>query len=354
VTGDLNGANPKDAKSDASDAPSDLPVAEISPAGKDKGTPDDVQKPAARALRYPAIGKALGFLRQRLEWLSKHAAIWTALATIVYAGFASLQWYELRKTTELIRSSNQTNAINSLRAQRDVINQLALAERSAKATETAAKAAGSAAETAVAGLGETRKANRIAEAAIGVSAKQLERIDRPVITARIFADRPVEATSGGMQFSFGIVLMNEGRSPASNVKVMSAISYTGREEPRKELEATCSFVDKILKADNVGVAIQPSERHEEGFVEFLHAETIRAAHLVQIPGISGEFFAPVIVGCVAYQIPYSKELHHTRFAKSIYRKIHTSVLWAVYELGVSVPASDVIFSPHAYTKEEAD
>jgi hypothetical protein len=131
--------------------------------------------------------------------------------------------------------------------------------------KTAADAAKSAADTAGASLEETRKSNRITGAAMGISGKQLERMDRPyVVLADLSLSEPVQMRVEGMAFSILLTLKNEGRSPAHSVTSKAGIAFEKGESLDQEVAGYCDFADKSTATHPGDIIFSPASRSKDG------------------------------------------------------------------------------------------
>jgi hypothetical protein len=81
---------------------------------------------------------------------------------------------------------------------------------------------------------------------------------------------------------------------------------------------------------------------------------LRATHLLGLALGSARSEA-VYKGQTALPGLSEKVVHHTKFARNIYRTVKTpSILFSVYQIGVSVPAAEVVLHPNPYVKEDSD
>lgn len=191
--------------------------------------------------------------------------------------------------------------------------------------------------------------------AVGVAAMQLERTDRPFMNVTLMTTEPVTPTEYGLVFPIQIVVTNVGRSPGYNVQIWGSIATYGYPagEVTGAIAEQCRKAELYLK-DTSGVTIAPSQTATMQ----LRGNTVSAenarAHVVHHG--SDESFYPIIVGCVAYNIPYSTRIHHTRFARMVFRREENVPFWQGwgYHLGQTVAATDVVISQLPTVKEEFD
>jgi len=186
-------------------------------------------------------------------------------------------------------------------------------------------------------------------------ALQLERTDRPDLVVGASAAGPATATAVGMEFKIRIAVTNVGRSSASAAQVISEITYDNRRLVSTEIDGSCVSATKLLAADVSASTIRPSETQSFNFEELVHADDIRA-HALN-PGGAQLAFAPVIVGCVAYRIPYSTSVHRTPFKFTIYRNPRMPSApnaRAIFALGASVPSEEIFLVQNALSQHPPD
>jgi hypothetical protein len=126
-----------------------------------------------------------------------------------------------------------------------------------------------------------------------------------------------------------------------------------RLDAAKEVQEECAMAEIISKNKYpLGRIAWPGE------LAPLDTETfnIPSAQVFAVQGFShtkewpGEYWGPYFVGCVAYRLINSSQLHHTTFAYTIERRLpshHPGV--TLIEIGTDVPAEDVIL--REYTLE---
>jgi hypothetical protein len=150
-----------------------------------------------------------------------------------------------------------------------------------------------------------------------------------------------------MAFPVRILTANEGRSPATEVRIDSKITFSDisdrTEKLGREIDNSCEAT-KLFVPDFAlltGRTIRPSEPYVQNMMHTVSNGTIRS-HI--IGAVDGELFNPVLIGCVAYTIPYSTRVHHTPFAFDIVRRPKVPFPPGdVFILGATVPQEEIFF-----------
>lgn len=228
-----------------------------------------------------------------------------------------------------------------------------MSERSAASTKQLADATLKAAEATRSLAESAGRSSAATQRLADAAAMQLERMDRPYLAVSASGNGPVTATeypTSTMEFNYQILVVNEGRSAARTVRIRSKIAYDSykniltRKDTKllgEEIDTAC--IDAANLMDHYGIVdggtIRPSEQFSVKLGHVLSGETIRA-HIVghsRVPGGAGGYlFAPIIIGCVAYTIPYSTRMHHTPFAFNIFPKTPKWPEWYFFRQGATV------------------
>jgi hypothetical protein len=325
---------PPPAATDVASTPSNQPDKED---GKGNATNQNREKKRYDFSECRVFGFKLGDFLQLVFNLIVAAATVIGLVLVIRGG---------EDTTALVNAAKKQSASTTRLADQTAL----LANKTTALADSAKKSADATKEMADAAKLSAKSLVR----AVALTAGQLERTDRPLITVDVAAAGPVTSTDAGMDFQIQITLTNSGRSEASNTKIWRMLTYGNRELIAKELASTCQIANTLWKSDTGGPLIIGGGRYTEGYRELLNIEMIRE-HQVSINGATGKFFYPVFVGCVAYSIPYSDQPHHTPFVYNIYQRPQVSTdVWAAYRVGDSVPADAVFFVQDLLIKRKPD
>jgi hypothetical protein len=277
---------------DADKSPSDQP-----PAAPAVTSPSDPKTPLCRIDGETEQGAALKKFEQ-LSLVIQRRTFWVTLAlavvTTCYAGFAFLQWIELSKTAELMRESNQTNAINSLRAQRGVNDSLLLAKQSFDATKGIADSTKDVATAA-----KTSAANAAALANSIANIQRLEYRPRMSLT-RIEGKPEVDKV-----FTVRVVLTNSGKSPAYDLFTSLAVGGKPSGQPPR-------FIYPRLPSLSRG-SIPPSQ--EVSLIRSITDSSDRpiplsAEHMAALTSNQMRLW---VWGCVAYTDSVNRKRHWNEF-----------------------------------------
>ncbi len=303
-------------------------------------------------------------LQERSERRERITLVVAVIGVLIAAGSV----YVSERQRSIMERQLSDAEDDALRDQVTLRNTLRLAQQQAQASTdaatamtnsigpaatSAARAAERSAASAAQMAGATKSASESAAKTADAVTRQLERIDRPSLTVSLSAGGPVTPTAGGMDFIVQITITNEGRSEATGIIVRSSITYGGREPPLKQLADTCKIADVLKKSDYWGGAsLGPDRQHVTTYQEFLNTETI-LEHQMPVADVRDGFFVPIIVGCVAYNIPYSDRPHHTPFAYNIFRRPSPPAMMA-FQLGVAVPIEDIRLVQDTRTKQQPD
>jgi hypothetical protein len=221
--------------------------------------------------------------------------------------------------------------------------------------------------------GGSADTHKLAEAA----AMQLERTDRPYITVNMSAAGPVTIPdpqffrdSGPYtKFTFRVTIANEGRSVASAVQIRYKVICPGFSQPSRDppwvalgrvvdLACSQSNTSHWLPVPIAGRMIRPSEPFIFTIEDELANDFIRAHTIFGDASKEQGLFAPIIVGCATYTIPYSTLIHHTPFAFDIIRRPKVAIdgMDWLFRLGVTVPREEIVLRQNegALTQHQPD
>lgn len=169
-------------------------------------------------------------------------------------------------------------------------------------------------------LAAIKKTAESTERLAALYAKQLERIDRPYIAVSTSSNGifPLhDSPANGTVFGYNVMLMNEGKSPAFDLTIASNVLLDPTEAE------SAGAVGDLCRSAAAGMKYEPGVlRPGEGTKPSSYAVTLAdsfvASRVRVVEGVGERILWPVLVGCVAYRIPYSEGVHYTTFAKDIY------------------------------------
>jgi len=188
-----------------------------------------------------------------------------------------------------------------------------------------------------------QKAANAAASAAETAAKTLE-MDRPYVSIELVPTSDLEFTPEGQGYlRIGSTAVNYGRNPALNAKIWVQFLSQAKSSPKSETDPT-AFCENLPNHKS------PSVEGVWGGTYFPQVP-YKASWIVEDQGpegtISPKFFMPVIIACVAYQSPFSKDWLYTGKMYSIMVARHEKLGGAFgVTRGQTVPQNDVILAPY--------
>lgn len=291
----------------------------------------------------------------KTDWQRRHST-WTVRFTCALTVTAVIgTWMmcdQAQQTRESIRLTREgLDFAKSSAADSDaaVTRSLDIADRSAKAAERSA---------------ETSRIQA------SLMTRQIERTDRPYLHVEVVADGPVIVRGkplaspyrysampvGGTVFIYKIVVSNDGRSPTTSTYVEHRVRVgITPNNINATISEQCRAANATRETGFITFQVRPFENvslYDSGS-SLEDGEILAQPRMFpEIPGSTEwnqrRFYDPVLVGCVAYKIPYSKSTHYAPFAMDIRRNTPPGF----FELGVPVPEDEVVFRPSAFVVEE--
>lgn len=289
------------------------------------------------------------------EGWSFYFEIAVTIATVLGALGLGCELYLTRESNRITRDSLDFTKKSAADSDTSVARSLAISEQSARAAERAAAAA----ERSAMG------AERSSRDQLSVMTRQLERVDRPYLTVEVVSDGPVivdgkplaspyrnpARPAGGTTFIFKIVVSNDGRSPTTSAAVGTKMFVEPVSHDTLKMAAAdaCDTADLLRNSGSFTFIVRPFEIlsiNDSGY-------TLEDREILSKPklfdGLEPHFYAPVLVGCIAYRIPYSSRPHFTQFVLDIRRNAPPGF----FEFGVPVPQQEVVFRPrHGFLPEQ--
>jgi hypothetical protein len=271
----------------------------------------------------------------------------------IYAAIAAIQLGEMRKSTEAatrsgniaacaLRENQRQFGITSATNEQQFRDTLTQMRVQATASQTAANAAKSSAETA---------------------SKQLELLDRPWISVAFAPESPITFDNEQMRLNLGVHLKNVGHAVATNV-VIAYEPFLTDDPFHKVLSRQKTLCDKTKK-DTIGmnsgrleITLFPSAEDRSLFIGPDISMRKIMSNLVDThnPSFHDKVFGPVyLVGCVDYQYTASPIHHQTQFAYEIGR-IRTNPpakIPGLIIVGEDVPVGEVVIAPWIFGGDRA-
>lgn len=309
-----------------------------------------------------------------LENRIKRGELWIIFLTaaMTFAAFAAVyvarkQWRVMEQQTKVMQDTLADARKSNIESGKVTDRQLGIAEKqassqgiladankdiaaaatkSAKATEQLARATTDAAAASRSLAESAGKSSAATQRLADATAMQLEHVDRPFIAVSVLGEAVTSGyASKGMAFSFRISLANEGHSAARTTRVNFKIAFnspraTDTQLVSEEIDAACTTATDLKRTFGVidGGMIRPTESFtapvgitlpDDRILPYIVGDT-------REPGGRGLLVEPMLIGCVAYRIPYSTRMHHTPFAFNFQPKKPKWPEWFLFKMGATV------------------
>ncbi len=228
--------------------------------------------------------------------------------------------------------------------------QLRIAEQQALSQKTLADANKDIAIAAKNSAGAAKRSADSSKAIADTASAQLEATDRAWLKPDIAIASPLTWSATGAHIDIKVNWVNIGRSAANSVgasvriisRAGSSMRIVSEAYNAKEIQDECRKAATLSTNDYpVGNITWPGESPSTFRVVVLDIPSaqIPAEPLIRhVEGWPGEYWAPQLIGCVAYRLIYSGQLHYTTFDYEIRRNNSPTPL---IEIGKDVPLPDL-------------